>query len=176
MMNPIGIDNAPDWKRIRHLFKIGIFAALLVLIGDMLLGWGAADEALTGIEGYFSRYLTVSDVRIFFLSKSGAEESHKGLPPHPEEACDRLNKGADLIQKAVLNFSRRAEGERPEKQRNKGNSAQRSFENIPRFEEGFLQDMSPVRPVIRRQLHDHTAAGFPWARAFCRTPWKRSTS
>ena len=70
MMNPIGIDIAPDWKRIRHLFKIGIFAALLVLIGDMLLGWVAADESLTGIEGYFSRYLTVSDVRIFFLSKS----------------------------------------------------------------------------------------------------------
>ncbi len=71
MINTIGIDNALDWQRIRHLFKIGIFAALLVLIGDMLLGWGAADESLTGVEGYFSRYLTVSDVRIFWSAMLG---------------------------------------------------------------------------------------------------------
>ncbi len=71
MMNRIGIDNTLDWERIRHLFKIGIFAALLVLIGDFLLGWGTADESLTGIEGYFSRYLTVSDVRIFWSALLG---------------------------------------------------------------------------------------------------------
>ena len=29
-----------DWNRIRHLLKVGIFAALMVLAGDMLLGWG----------------------------------------------------------------------------------------------------------------------------------------
>ena len=29
----------PDWERIRHLYKIGIIAAILVLAGDMLLGW-----------------------------------------------------------------------------------------------------------------------------------------
>ncbi len=33
----------PDWNRITHLYKIGIFASLLALIGgDMLLGWGTA--------------------------------------------------------------------------------------------------------------------------------------
>lgn len=29
----------PDWERIRHLYKIGIIAVILVLAGDMLLGW-----------------------------------------------------------------------------------------------------------------------------------------
>jgi|GEM_PF-4645676 len=29
-----------DWPRIAHLMKIGIAAALMVLAGDMLLGWG----------------------------------------------------------------------------------------------------------------------------------------
>ena len=29
-----------DWPRIVHLMKIGIAAALMVLAGDMLLGWG----------------------------------------------------------------------------------------------------------------------------------------
>lgn len=27
-----------DWPRIRHLLRLGIFAALMVLMGDMLLG------------------------------------------------------------------------------------------------------------------------------------------
>ena len=31
-----------DWPRIAHLMKIGIAAALMVLAGDMLLGWGIA--------------------------------------------------------------------------------------------------------------------------------------
>ena len=43
-------DNTLDWPRIRHLLKLGIFAALMVLIGDMLLGWGTADMSLTGIN------------------------------------------------------------------------------------------------------------------------------
>ena len=29
-----------DWPRIAHLMKIGIAAAMMVLAGDMLLGWG----------------------------------------------------------------------------------------------------------------------------------------
>lgn len=53
------------------MFKIGIIAALPVLAGDMLLGWGVADEAKTGIEQYFSRYLTVSDTRIFLSALFG---------------------------------------------------------------------------------------------------------
>lgn len=62
----------PDWDRIAHMFKIGILASLLALIGgDMLLGWGTADMTLPGMEQYFSRYLTVSDIRIFWSGLLG---------------------------------------------------------------------------------------------------------
>ncbi|MBE5872105.1 MAG: hypothetical protein E7294_12765 [Lachnospiraceae bacterium] len=62
----------PDWDRISHLFKIGIFASLLALVGgDMLLGWGTADMSLSGMEQYFSRYLTVSDIRILWSGLLG---------------------------------------------------------------------------------------------------------
>ncbi len=54
-----------DWPRIRHLLKLGMFAALLVLIGDMLLGWGVSDPAVHEIPAMFTRYLSVSDGRIF---------------------------------------------------------------------------------------------------------------
>ena len=63
-MNDIGIDRNLDWQRIKHLYKIGIIAALMVLAGDMILGWGVTDASLSGFDAYFSRYLTVSDFRI----------------------------------------------------------------------------------------------------------------
>ena len=46
-------------------------AAMMVLIGDMLLGWGTPDPALSGMEAYFSKYLTVSDARIFWSALLG---------------------------------------------------------------------------------------------------------
>lgn len=64
-MNTLGIDHYLDWPRIRHLFKVGIFAGLVALSADILLGWGVAQEGLGGLDGYFPRYLTVSDGRIF---------------------------------------------------------------------------------------------------------------
>lgn len=70
-MNTIGIDNHLDLKRIRHLYRLGICAAAMVLAGDMLLGWGTADPALTGMDAYFSKYLTVSDTRIFWSALLG---------------------------------------------------------------------------------------------------------
>ena len=54
-----------DWSRIVHLLKLGIFAALLVLLGDMLLGWGVSDPKVTELPAMFTRYLSVSDGRIF---------------------------------------------------------------------------------------------------------------
>ena len=64
--------NKPDWDRIKHLFKLGIFASLLALIGgDMVLGWGTADMSLTGMAQYFSRYNGVSDTRIFWAATLG---------------------------------------------------------------------------------------------------------
>ena len=38
--NPIGISDQLDWKRIRKLLSIGLVASILMLIGDMLIGWG----------------------------------------------------------------------------------------------------------------------------------------
>ena len=58
-------DKELDWPRICHLLKLGIFAALVVLTGDMLLGWGVSDLDVKGIPAMFSRYLSVSDGRIF---------------------------------------------------------------------------------------------------------------
>ncbi len=64
-MNTLGIDNHLDWPRIRHLFQIGIFAGLAALSADIVLGWGVPQEGISGADGYLSRYLTVSDGRIF---------------------------------------------------------------------------------------------------------------
>ncbi len=63
--NPIGISGELDMPRIRHLMKIGLFAGVLVLLGDMLLGYGASDTAVSHIPATFARYLSVSDGRIF---------------------------------------------------------------------------------------------------------------
>ena len=62
----------PEWGRIAHLFKLGIFASLVALIGgDMILGWGTVDMSLDGMEQYFSRYSDVSDARIFWSGLLG---------------------------------------------------------------------------------------------------------
>lgn len=54
-----------DWPRIQHLLRLGIAAALMVLAGDMLLGWGLSDPNVTEIPAVFTRYLSVSDGRIY---------------------------------------------------------------------------------------------------------------
>ncbi|MCM1497042.1 MAG: hypothetical protein NC124_01090 [Clostridium sp.] len=69
--NPIGISSELDIPRIRHLMKIGLVAAVMVLIGDMLLGYGTADTAVSGIPVTFARYLTVADQRIFWSAILG---------------------------------------------------------------------------------------------------------
>ena len=53
-----------DNARIRHLLKLGIFAACLVMLGDILLGWGVSDPDVAEIPAVFTRYLSVSDARI----------------------------------------------------------------------------------------------------------------
>ena len=57
--------NTIDWPRVRHLLKLGMIASLMVLTGDMLLGWGVTDPNVTEIPELFTRYLTVPDGRIF---------------------------------------------------------------------------------------------------------------
>lgn len=63
--NDIGIDSKLDRGRIRKLMLIGIFAACMVLVGDMLLGWGMHDASKGGMEGYLSAYINLPDGRIF---------------------------------------------------------------------------------------------------------------
>lgn len=60
-----------DWPRIRRLYKLGIVAALMVFVGDMLLGYGTQDETLTGMERMLSAYVGLSDARIFWSSLLG---------------------------------------------------------------------------------------------------------
>jgi len=69
--NNIGIDKKMDWNRVRHLMKIGLFASFLVLIGDMLLGWNVTNPNKNGWEKHFSKYLTLSDSRIFWAGFLG---------------------------------------------------------------------------------------------------------
>lgn len=38
--NDIGISRELDWPRIKKLLTIGLFASVLHLAGDLILGWG----------------------------------------------------------------------------------------------------------------------------------------
>ena len=49
------MDKSLDWPRIRHLLKLGILASLVVLTGDMLLGWGVSDPSVTELPAMFTR-------------------------------------------------------------------------------------------------------------------------
>ena len=69
--NDIGIKSELDWPRIKKLMVIGLFAGFMVLAGDMLLGWGVADDSLSGTEEMLSAYLGLSDTRIFWSAMLG---------------------------------------------------------------------------------------------------------
>lgn len=63
--NDIGISRELDWKRIKKLLSIGLFASIVHFIGDMILGWGIEDETLTGLTRMISAYTSASDGEIF---------------------------------------------------------------------------------------------------------------
>ena len=63
--NPIGIDSQLDWTRIRKLLSIGLFAAILTLIGDMMIGWGIQDETKKGLVRMFSAYRHAENSTLF---------------------------------------------------------------------------------------------------------------
>ncbi len=69
--NDIGIPRQLDIPRIRHLFCVGLLSAILSLIGDIILGWGVENEALTGIERMLSAYTGTSDGGIFAAALLG---------------------------------------------------------------------------------------------------------
>ena len=56
--NDIGISRRLDLPCVRHLLCVGLFSAILTLIGDMLLGWDVEDETLTGLPRMLSAYIT----------------------------------------------------------------------------------------------------------------------
>ena len=58
-------------NKITRLLQIGIIGALLIFIGDVLMGWGVRNPELSGMEGQLSAYLTVSDGRMVFASILG---------------------------------------------------------------------------------------------------------
>lgn len=70
-MNSIGIEPTLDWPRIRHLLKIGLIAAFMVLLGDMLLGYSLTDESLSGINWILSKYEAVPTARIVWSALLG---------------------------------------------------------------------------------------------------------
>ena len=53
-MNTIGIDRDLDRARIRKLLAIGLFGAMLTLIGDLLIGEARFPDGADMIEGYLA--------------------------------------------------------------------------------------------------------------------------
>lgn len=39
-----------NWDRIKFLLKIGIMGAIVIFIGDLIMGWGLKDMDKIGIE------------------------------------------------------------------------------------------------------------------------------
>lgn len=69
--NDIGISRQLHLPRIRKLLSIGLFASVLHVVGDMILGWGVEDESLTGIARMLSAYTGTSDGGIFAAALLG---------------------------------------------------------------------------------------------------------
>ena len=69
--NDIGISRQLDWQRIQKLLSIGLFSAVLHLVGDLILGCGVEDESLTGLARMLSAYTTTSDKGIFAAALLG---------------------------------------------------------------------------------------------------------
>ena len=59
--NDIGIARQLDMPRVKKLLAIGLFASVLHMIGDMILGWGVEDETLTGVLRMVSAYTGTPD-------------------------------------------------------------------------------------------------------------------
>ena len=69
--NDIGISRQLDLPRVKKLLTIGLFAAVLHMTGDMILGWGVEDAALTGVFRMLSAYTGTSDGGIFAAALLG---------------------------------------------------------------------------------------------------------
>ena len=65
------VNKTLDRNKTALMLKIGILGAVIILAGDLLIGWGLKDLGKTGIEAQISQYLTVSDARMFWASVLG---------------------------------------------------------------------------------------------------------
>ena len=63
--------NNKDARRIAGLLIIGILGAVVIMAGDLLMGWGVRDLTQTGIRGQLSPYLGISRGRMFWASVFG---------------------------------------------------------------------------------------------------------
>ena len=69
--NDIGISRELDWPRIKKLLTIGLFASVLHLAGDLILGWGVEDDSLEGVLQMLSVYTSTSDSGLFAAALLG---------------------------------------------------------------------------------------------------------
>lgn len=51
-----------DKNRVKHLFLIGLFGALLTFVSDFILGYGVEDTTLTGIDRMMSSFTNASEI------------------------------------------------------------------------------------------------------------------
>ena len=65
------MESNTDQKRITRLLLLGFIAGIVALIGDLLLGWGTYDPALSGLARKLSIYDGISDTRIFWSALCG---------------------------------------------------------------------------------------------------------
>ena len=68
--NNIGIDSSLDRKRIRKLLLIGLFAGVMVMIGDMLLGWGVGASGTSGLEANYVQFQPGNALKLEFPDES----------------------------------------------------------------------------------------------------------
>ncbi len=63
------MESNTDQKKITRLLLLGFIAGIVALIGDLLLGWGTYDPALSGLARKLSIYDGISDTRIFWSAR-----------------------------------------------------------------------------------------------------------
>lgn len=71
MQNEMKLNENINWEEVSLLLKIGIVGAVIIFVGDFLMGWGVKEMSLDGIEREVSPYLMLSDNRMLWSSLLG---------------------------------------------------------------------------------------------------------
>jgi len=104
--NDIGISGQLDWRRIRKLLATGLFASVLHMVGDMILGWGVEDETKTGILRMLSAYTGTSDGGILAAARIDREIAGADTPILEPTARTRQVTVKQPISRQSRNLSR----------------------------------------------------------------------